>query len=218
MIILLFVILVLGFLHILSKINYNDKDLEHMTDESVQNLSSLAAMYNTGQLTVANLKATRDANVSGKLNVDSGATIKSDINVGEIVNAKRGYFKGGSAGGGNGTHFPWAGDEQNYIRGHTNHDGDLRINGQLAVGGRNILAELDDLKNNVLRRDKGYVIQSGRGGYLVDAGGWSDNFNGTWEMMYFRPSGSCRNDVGKPLVPFGSNGNNTKNQTYPCNA
>jgi hypothetical protein len=55
---------------------------------------------------------------------------------------------------------------------------------KLYVNGRDILAELDDLKNNVIRKDRKYGIQSNRGGYLSDQGGWKGGV-GDWENMRF---------------------------------
>jgi len=43
---------------------------------------------------------------------------------------------------------------------------------------------IGDLRNNVIRKDKQYVIKSGRGGNLTDAGGWSGD-NGAWQTMKF---------------------------------
>jgi hypothetical protein len=92
------------------------------------------------------------------------------------------------------------------------------VAGQLTVSGRNILAELnalradvnalrnevntlnaaapglrrdlDDIRDNAIRKDKRYFIQSGRGGFLPDAGGWWDNNNDAgvhdWRSMFFR--------------------------------
>ena len=108
--------------------------------------------------------------------------------------------------------------------------GNLNIDGSLTVRGRNILDELNDIKQNMIRRDKGYIIQSARGGYLVDGGGWSDNFGGNWEQMYFRPSGRCINNVdgsvdknsppsygSPPRQNVNTDITNKRNQVYKCN-
>jgi hypothetical protein len=55
---------------------------------------------------------------------------------------------------------------------------------RLEVNGRDILAELDDIKNNTVRKDKEYFVRSNRGGLLIDSGGWSNN-KGDWETMKF---------------------------------
>ena len=90
------------------------------------------------------------------------------------------------APGGQNTHFPHT-DGKNYIRGPTQQDGELTVNGGLNVSGRNILAELDALKatNAALRADlddrtvevltrnhmpKGYAF--GEGGISVLRDGW----------------------------------------------
>ena len=54
------------------------------------------------------------------------------------------------------------------------------------LSGRNIFAELDDLKANSVRKDKKYGIRSARGGYLSDQGGWKPKppTAGHWEVMY----------------------------------
>jgi hypothetical protein len=51
---------------------------------------------------------------------------------------------------------------------------------------RDILAELDDLKRNCVRKDRKYGIKSSRGGYLSDQGGWKGRpgSGGDWEVMY----------------------------------
>ena len=41
---------------------------------------------------------------------------------------------------------------------------------KLFLGNRDILAELDDLKANIIRKDKKYGVKSSRGGYLSDQG------------------------------------------------
>ena len=47
---------------------------------------------------------------------------------------------------------------------------------KLYLGNRDILSELDDLKANIIRKDKKYGVRSSRGGYLSDQGpagaGW----------------------------------------------
>lgn len=58
---------------------------------------------------------------------------------------------------------------------------------RLYAGGRDILAEIDDLKANAVRKDKFYGIKSGRGGYLSDQGGWKAKPSKPtdWEAMVF---------------------------------
>jgi hypothetical protein len=55
---------------------------------------------------------------------------------------------------------------------------------KIFASGRDILAELDDLRNNAVRKDKQYFVRSNRGGLLIDGGGWSGN-KGDWETMKF---------------------------------
>jgi len=52
------------------------------------------------------------------------------------------------------------------------------------INGRNIFAEIDDLKNNCIRKDRKYGIQSNRGGILSDRGGWVGAVQ-DWETMRF---------------------------------
>jgi hypothetical protein len=60
----------------------------------------------------------------------------------------------------------------------------VRIWDDLIVDGRNILSELNDLRDNTVRKDKQYFVRSNRGGMLQDAGGWSMN-KGDYETMHF---------------------------------
>jgi hypothetical protein len=53
---------------------------------------------------------------------------------GNLIVADKLWCKGGNAGGGGQTHFPYN-DGLNYIRGHTNHDGQFRVNGKIATNG-----------------------------------------------------------------------------------
>jgi len=55
---------------------------------------------------------------------------------------------------------------------------------KIFAASRDILAELDDLRANVIRKDRQYYVRSNRGGLLIDAGGWSQN-KGEWETMKF---------------------------------
>jgi len=56
---------------------------------------------------------------------------------------------------------------------------------RLWVSGRDILEELDWIKATMMRKDRKYGVQSARGGYLSDQGGWKgrpvDRSN--WEVM-----------------------------------
>ena len=57
------------------------------------------------------------------------------------------------------------------------------------INGRNIFAELDDLRANAVRIDRRYGIQSGRTGFLSDRGGWQGKptQNDQWESMRIVP-------------------------------
>lgn len=192
-----------------------NNNFEHMAsiDEAIQNVASI---YNQANMKVSSLQTTGNTNVDGVLKVGGDININGNSNTSGLTTVNKGiYTKGGSAGGGAQTHFPYENGE-NYIRGVTNVDGLINANQGLKIQGVDILAAIKDLQANVIRKDKGYIIQSGRGGYLIDNGGWSSNFDGTWEQMYFRQSGKCTSD---------GNGNNNapprynKNSiTQPCSA
>jgi hypothetical protein len=177
---LFLLIVVLVHIYLCKNRTVNKTELEHMSnDEAIQNL---AGLYNTGNMKVGNFETTGTAkvgtnlNIGGSIGVQAGATISGPlnanggivtnaVNVNGIVNATNGYFSGGSGGPGGGTHFPWAANGENYIRGHTNHDGSLRINhGQLCLGGVCI-----DAHHLRLLRD-GFKIQTLDGGH--HRGGW----------------------------------------------
>lgn len=75
-------------------------------------------------------------------------------------------------------------DTQSYDAGKGLAAKNLWAKNKIFAGGRDILAELDDLRNNAVRKDKQYFIRSNRGGMLIDGGGWSSN-KGDWETMKF---------------------------------
>ena len=66
-------------------------------------------------------------------------------------------------------------------------NGNLTVQGALIVQGRDIIAELNDLRANVIRKDVKYGVRSARGGYLSDQGGWKGRPGaaGDWEVMTF---------------------------------
>jgi len=67
--------------------------------------------------------------------------------------------------------------------------GNLAVQGDLFVHGRNIIAELNDLRANAVRIDRRYGIQSGRTGFLSDRGGWQGKptQDDQWESMRIVP-------------------------------
>ena len=75
-----------------------------------------------------------------------------------------------------------------YFTGDINAPKNVNVSGRVIIGGRDILAEFDHYVNNIaVRRDKKYAIQSDRGGYLSDRGGWQPRPQqpGWWEVMRF---------------------------------
>jgi hypothetical protein len=78
----------------------------------------------------ADVEAIRNlSNIATELKNTNGLTIAGDTFVKGRI-----YCKGGDAGGGGDTHFPYINGD-NFIRGHTNHDGDFRANQSLTVAG-----------------------------------------------------------------------------------
>lgn len=70
------------------------------------------------------------------------------------------------------------------VKGKTNIQTDLNVNGnikakKLCIGGTCI----DENRLKILAGTKALYLKSGRGGYLIDKGGWSGN-RGSWESMY----------------------------------
>lgn len=70
---------------------------------------------------------------------------------------------------------------------------DLYRDGTTIINGRNILAELDALRrdvNNSIKVGQAIGVQSSRGGWLIDNGGWSGSRpdgNHRWESMKIYP-------------------------------
>jgi hypothetical protein len=87
-----------------------------LSNEAIQNIAKVYA-DTTGTASFNNIQTKDTATVNGM------ATFKSVSN-----------FKGGKAGGGGETHFPfWNGE--NFIRGDTNIDGKITINGETNING-----------------------------------------------------------------------------------
>lgn len=187
------------------------KNLEHMTasvDEAVQNVASI---YNSNNMTVSNMNVTTGSTVNGiaKVNVlQLGDKFKmSGVGDGK---GNDDWLRLTRTDGNTAAKFAaaelWS-DGNLTVVNNTNMNGSLKINGGLNAGGVDILAAIKDLQTNVIRKDKGYKVQSGRGSYLMDAGGWSGNFGGSYEQMYFRESGKCISDkTGNDTIPPKYNG------------
>jgi hypothetical protein len=166
---IIFVILGLIFIiYILNK-NIFKPLIENMAsnDEAIANVASL---YNNTQMTVNNLTAsqgitannltvqgsttTKDVNAQNitAQNITTKGMSSDNLNVNNIMSATRGYFKGGDAGGGGQTHFPYT-DGTNYIRGHTTHNGNLNVTGVI-TGQQIAIAMIDDNANLPWDRSK----------------------------------------------------------------
>ena len=129
-----FIIVIILFIYVFYKINNISKIKENFAVaadikaaineiyradiESIRNLSAIATKLQAGAVTIP-----------GSLNVTGSISATGSINTTDSINAK-----GGTAGGGGGTHFPFS-DGINYIRGNTNHDGDLNIRNNVTVNG-----------------------------------------------------------------------------------
>ena len=71
------------------------------------------------------------------------------------------YCKGGDAGGGGETHFPYTNGE-NYIRGHTNHSGDLRMLGSIAGPNNNLIITTNLQVDGTINCNQFSKIRSGK--------------------------------------------------------
>ena len=150
------------------------------------NLTIKGELVSSGSLTSAGI-------TTGGITSDA-ITSKAGITANDIVS--NGLIKFGGAGA---TGFQWGNEGGNgwsclrSLNGgdnsfcmHNTHGNGTRLHpgGDVTVKGRNILAEIDDLKNNCVRKDRKYGIQSNRGGILSDRGGWVGAVQ-DWETMRF---------------------------------
>jgi len=161
---------------------------------SINTLAQLARKLMDGTATVPG-----NLTINGEL-VSSGSLKSAGITTGGITATadvvSNGVIKFGGAGA---TGFQWGNEGGNgwsCLRGlnggdnsfcmHNTHGNGTRLHpgGDVTIKGRNILAEIDDLKNNVIRKDRKYGIQSNRGGILSDRGGWVGAVQ-DWETMRF---------------------------------
>jgi len=153
------------------------------------NLTIKGELVSSGSLTSAGI--TTGGITSDAITCKAGIAATSDI-------VSNGLIKFGGAGA---TGFQWGNEGGNgwsclrSLNGgdnsfcmHNTHGNGTRLHpgGDVTVKGRNILAEIDDIKNNYLRQGRAFSIQAtneGRAVYkdLGDAGGraWQDN---TWTI------------------------------------
>ena len=166
---------------------------------SINTLAQLARKLIDGGATVpGNLTIKGELVSSGSLTsagiTTDAITCKAGITANDIIS--NGLIKFGGAGA---TGFQWGNEGGNgwsclrSLNGgdnsfcmHNTHGNGTRLHpgGDVTVKGRNILAEIDDLKNNCVRKDRKYGIQSNRGGILSDRGGWVGAVQ-DWETMRF---------------------------------
>jgi len=115
---------------------------------------------------------------SGALNNSGNATIGGTLNVGGITNVSALYTGGGTnnnPGGKDapwGTHFPWKGDGNNYIRGDTILNGNLVVSGTITIG----------------TAGDEYTLMPGGDGFRIASGGANDS-----QRWWFRRNPGKRN-------------------------
>jgi len=149
------------------------------TNEAISNIASL---YNSNNFTVSNINVTSSLNVAGTTNLK-----------GELTNLGNAKINGNITNNGNTS-----------ITGNLSTNGNATIKGSLIVGGRNVIAELDNIKKHYIQDGSPIGIQSSRGGFLQDAGGWvqdNDPANantGDWALLYARKVYTVN---GTPVVP-----------------
>lgn len=131
------------------------------------------------------LRVQGDASFGGRINANqnqnpggdfSSVFLKGD-NGGDGILFKNGKNKGNDGNPGTLTLRNDAGDLNLTAKGGNIN---LITDGKIFAGGRDILAELDQ----VIRKDRTYGIRSGRGGFLSDQTGWKNHVD-TWERMTF---------------------------------
>ena len=154
--ILLIIMILLNLYFLLDKYFFNNQE-DFATDfEAIANIASL---YNNSNMTVSNMTVTQNANINGNIN-----------NKGIIFTNGLGNLPGGWGGGlrtfdiyGHGT-LGW-GDENANITSYINR-GEAAFP-RLIVAGRNIIGELDDIRNklddvrnNAVRKDRTYLFRN----------------------------------------------------------
>jgi len=165
---------------------------ENMADLSPEAIQNVASVYNKDNMTVSNL------NVTGNITVAGNTTIAKDLKVSGSSNLGLWNIRNDRIGIDGRKDMHLAGDQwfRVYDYNTGNHGGGGLAAGNLWSGGNldtvnlngmNFNNTVNDIKNNMVRKDKKYGIQSSRGGYLPDGGGWrprptkADN----WEVMRF---------------------------------
>lgn len=137
------------------------------TNEAISNIASL---YNSTNFTISNVNVTSSLNVAGTTNLK-----------GELTNLGNAKINGNIINNGNTS-----------ITGNLSANGNTTIKGSLVVKGRNILDELDNIKKHYIQDGSPIGIQSSRGGFLQDAGGWvqdpdpANAKSGDWALLYAR--------------------------------
>jgi hypothetical protein len=176
---------------------------EKIADNAVTN-AKLASGIDAAKITSGSLSANRIDGVSrlildnwkpDRFSFANGISVKSGAWGRTKDGNEPSAFYGELAiqnGDGNWTHFNHRNANINFIR------GDTQIDGKVTIAGRNILAELDDLRANAVRRDRNYVIRREMQGHqCVDFGGGVNGLymnatcdtNNGWQHVRFREQG-----------------------------
>jgi hypothetical protein len=174
----------------------NDYVIEAFTNEEA--IGNIAKLYDDKDMSVTNLTTTSSLTNKGATTLDGVATFKSGTS-----------FKGGTGASG-GTHFPYAGDNKNYIRGHTTLNGNLNVTGDLtgktvsSVGGRVTNLEKNRARNDLACRYD-YTTYNNRA---------KDNKG---SVVYLdRHNASCNSNEFMQGIKLQSNGNNMRWRIKCC--
>jgi hypothetical protein len=187
--------------------NGNDIDTFASTSNAnMEAINNLASMYRDGVMTVPKIKVSGDLEVDGNALIEGNSTLNGNISIEGNLDVKNEnkakYF---ILNGSEIDHIKTDGviyrhngqvyigtDDNLYIRTNNNHNSNGK---EVRVWADRLYANMIDIdgkkieKKHVeaLRGDKWFGIQSSRGGYLSDQGGWKSAPNGSnWETMYLR--------------------------------
>lgn len=188
---------------ILSLVDYS----EHLTITQNEGIQLLSSVYNNNQMTVTNLK------VTGTLDTTQATTNAGNINASTVTTSGKIIANGGMTSKDTITvdkrNSTWGPNisiiapknEDAYVSWYAN-DGTTRTafdKGSYRLSTRGLVMDANgdvnfntnNLKqsgNRVMYENSGIAIQSSRGGFLSDQGGWKGRpgESGCWETMYLR--------------------------------
>lgn len=203
------IIIALLTLILINMIFDNGNDIDTFASTSNANMeaiNNLASMYRDGVMTVPKIKVSGDLEVDGNALIEGNSTLNGNISIEGNLDVKNEnkakYF---ILNGSEIDHIKTDGviyrhngqvyigtDDNLYIRTNNNHNSNGK---EVRVWADRLYANMIDIdgkkieKKHVeaLRGDKWFGIQSSRGGFLSDQGGWKSAPNGSnWETMYLR--------------------------------